>query len=151
MGGTEIVPVAPRRMRCTLPELPPSVNQIYGPSLSIYSATPRWEIKGEWKLWKSRAKKYVQACEWAKDAFLKLTLDFHSPDWYYKNGKLKRIDVQNLEKLAIDAVFEKIECDDSRIVEKISRKLTGPRAMVVITIEEIIEGDFCGSSAGSKI
>ena len=43
--------------------------------------------------------------------------------WIYKNGKLKRADVQNMDKLLIDALCDKWGIDDSRVqktsIEKI--------------------------------
>ena len=44
-------------------------------------------------------------------------------DFYCKNGNLKKQDIQNLDKLIIDAVFEKLGCDDSRVIEMLIYKI----------------------------
>jgi Holliday junction resolvase RusA-like endonuclease len=53
----------------------------------------------------------------------------------YKNGKLRRLDIQNLEKLVIDTMFAKWGTDDSRLVEVVSRKVYGTREQVLVRLE----------------
>ena len=43
-------------------------------------------------------------------------------NWLFKNGKLRKLDVQNLDKLVVDAVFEQGGVDDSHVVvEKVQK------------------------------
>ena len=118
----------------TLPSLPGSCNSIYEFN-HANSGLPVRRLKGEWALWKSRIKPYVPRCDWAQGKFLKIELDFQSPNWWHGNGKLKRKDIENLEKLAIDTIFEKIGCDDCYIVEKVSKKTVGLFDKVIVKLE----------------
>jgi Holliday junction resolvase RusA-like endonuclease len=66
---------------------------------------------------------------------LKLTLVYESPSWLTKAGKLRRVDVQNLEKLVIDTLFAKWDTDDSRLVEVVSKKAYGKHEQVQVVLE----------------
>jgi Holliday junction resolvase RusA-like endonuclease len=66
---------------------------------------------------------------------LKLTLVYESPTWLTKAGKLRRIDVQNLEKLVIDTCFAKWGTDDSRLVEVTSKKAWGRQEQIQVLLE----------------
>lgn len=84
-----------------IPGLPPSTNNLY------------MTIKG-------RRVKTAEARKWAKhvqahmpkglqlksSAILAVSMDFHSPSWFYKNGSPRRRDVDNMLKATMDAVFE---------------------------------------------
>lgn len=117
-----------------LPSLPGSQNAIYEYNHHS-SGLPVRRLKGVWAIWKSELKVYVPRCDWAKGKFLRIELDFQSPNWWYDNGKLRRKDIENLEKLAIDTIFEKIGCDDCYVIEKVSKKTVGPSDKVVVTLE----------------
>jgi Holliday junction resolvase RusA-like endonuclease len=69
---------------------------------------------------------------------LKLTLVYESPTWLTKAGKLRRVDVQNLEKLVIDTLFSKWDTDDSRLVEVVSRKAWGRQEQVQVVLERAL-------------
>ena len=66
---------------------------------------------------------------------LRITLEYESPDWYYANGNLRKLDVQNLEKLLLDTLFMKWGLDDSILAEKLSYKRYGPREQILVTVE----------------
>jgi len=56
-------------------------------------------------------------------------------NWYYKNGKLKKQDIQNMDKLYIDALCEHMGIDDSHVrvshIEKIqSAKKTYSKVVI---------------------
>jgi Holliday junction resolvase RusA-like endonuclease len=53
-----------------------------------------------------------------------------------KQGKVRRIDVQNMDKLTIDTLFAKWGWDDSRLVEITTYKRYGPREQVLVTLEQ---------------
>lgn len=48
------------------------------------------------------------------DSKLEVTV-FVNEDWYYKNGKFKRVDVANREKFMVDSIFEGLNLDDKQI------------------------------------
>lgn len=63
-------------------------------------------------------------------------------DWYYKNGKLKKQDVQNMDKLFIDAMCKKWGIDDSCIICSIITKIqstTHTKAIVTVYAVDMIE------------
>lgn len=124
-----------------LPDLPKSVNCIYEYNRP-FSGLPVRRLKGEFALWKSKLKVYVPGCKWVVNRFVKVTLDFQSPNWWHRNGTLKRKDIENLEKLTIDTIFEKWGADDSYIVEKVSRKTIGVSDRVLVRVEEFSKDGF---------
>lgn len=87
----------------TIPSLPPSVNAIY----NILFSQRRVEMKPEVRLWKSQAKEYIPRLTPLTDSHLfSLDVVFHY-DFFYKNGKVKKFDSQNLLKVLCDAIAEK--------------------------------------------
>lgn len=116
--------------------LPGSLNQIYEMP-AFGSGLPRRRLKAEWALWKSRAKPLVPLCNFPTDCFFKVEMWFESPSWWCKNGSLRRRDVDNLEKLVLDTVFEKLDRDDSRVICKVSHKVVGVDDQVTITLTEV--------------
>jgi Holliday junction resolvase RusA-like endonuclease len=66
---------------------------------------------------------------------LKLSLVYESPTWLTKEGKLRRVDVQNLDKLVIDTLFAKWDTDDSQLVEVISKKAYGKQERILVLLE----------------
>ena len=103
-GGGELI--------FSLPSLPPSMNSLY----QIIYSQRRIEMKPEVRLWKSRAKGFIPT--WRIEEGEELDLEFRMEgNWLYKNGKPKRMDVQNLLKVVIDALCEKWGVDDSRVRE----------------------------------
>lgn len=139
--ATETISLPSLSITFELPELPASVNCIYEYNRP-FSGLPVRRLKGEYALWKSRLKVYVPRCDWVEGKFLKVTLDFQSPNWWHRNGKLKRKDIENLEKLTIDTVFEKLGADDCYIIEKVSRKSVGAVDRVMVTIETFSKDGF---------
>lgn len=112
----------------TLPSLPPSSNAIYQ---VIYSQR-RIEMKPEVRLWKSRAKAFIPT--WPIPEGEELDLEFRMEgNWLYKNGKPKRMDVQNLLKVVIDALCEKWGVDDSRVRQIRAVRVQGEMERVVVS------------------
>ena len=86
-----------------VPFLPPSMNSMY----NILFSQRRVELKPETRLFKTRAKEYIPILTPLKDSYLfKLDAVF-TYNFFFKNGKLKKVDTQNLMKVLIDAVAEK--------------------------------------------
>jgi hypothetical protein len=55
-------------------------------------------------------------------------------EWYFSNGKPRKLDIQNLEKILIDSIAEKYDFEDSRIwmksCEKVSVKTEAVRVLL---------------------
>lgn len=119
------------RLVFILPTFPPSINR----AQMIDHQRRRVGTSDEVLLWRTRTTPFVKPCRWPANWLLKLTLEYQSPDWICKNGKLRRKDSHNLDKLSIDLMFTKWGWDDSRVVELVSLKRYGPREQVVVTLE----------------
>jgi hypothetical protein len=120
----------------TLPSFPPSTNRLHDTNYMIRTGAVR--LNDHAALWKTRTIPYVAPCRWPRDWMLKLTLVYESPTWLTKAGKLRRVDVQNLEKLVIDTLFSKWDTDDSRLVEVVSRKAWGRQEQVQVVLERAL-------------
>lgn len=121
------------RLEFILPTFPPSINR----AQMIDHQRRRVGTSDEVLLWRTRTTPFVKPCRWPLDWLLKLTLEYQSPSWICKNGKLRRKDSHNLDKLSIDLMFTKWGWDDSRVVELVSLKRYGPREQVVVTLERV--------------
>jgi hypothetical protein len=117
----------------TLPSFPPSTNRLHDTNYMIRTGVVR--LNDQAALWRTRTLPYVTPCRWPTNWLLKLTLVYESPSWLTKAGKLRRVDVQNLEKLVIDTLFAKWDTDDSRLVEVVSRKAYGKHEQVQVILE----------------
>jgi Endodeoxyribonuclease RusA len=62
---------------------------------------------------------------------VQVSLIFYSEKWFTKAGIPRRIDVANLEKLFVDAVFEQLGMDDSCIFSLNLHKRPGPELSVI--------------------
>src|SRR5688572_32765683 len=78
-----------------LPTFPVSFNKLY----DINHLTRSVKLTDQAALWKTRTIPFVKPCRWPEEWLLALTLIYESPSWLTKKGTLRRVDVQNLEKL----------------------------------------------------
>lgn len=89
--------------RFVIPFLPPSMNSMY----NVMFALRRIELKPEVRLWKTKVKEYIPILHSAEDSFLfKLDVVLYY-NFFFKNGKLRKVDSQNMLKVLIDAIAEK--------------------------------------------
>ena len=100
-------------LRFRIPSLPASMNAIY----QIMFHLKQVQMKPEVRAWKTQAKQFVP--KWTLPAkvetgFLYLKLVYHG-DWFYKNGKARRIDLPNLQKITVDVIAEKLGFDDCMV------------------------------------
>lgn len=95
----------------TLPSLPPSVNEIYGPTRSVHSATPRWEPKAIWKRWRGEMRRHVKVLRVTPGSSVRFDAWFFY-NRYCKNGSVRRADPANLLKWLIDTVADAQDWDD---------------------------------------
>lgn len=122
------------RLSFILPTFPPSINR----AQLINHRQRRVSTSDEVLLWRTRAIPFVKPCRWPVEWLLKLTLEYQSPNWICKNGNLRRKDSHNLDKIAIDLMFNKWGWDDSRVVELVSLKRYGPRELIQVTLERAL-------------
>lgn len=96
----------------TLPDLPPSTNELMTPTRpNVHSNSQRWEIKPEWKQWRSSMLRYVKILDIADSSLVRVDLWFFY-GFYYRDGSLKRMDTQNLLNFAINTIAQKQDWDD---------------------------------------
>jgi hypothetical protein len=114
-----------------LPSFPVSFNKLY--DIDHMSRSVR--LTDQAALWKTRTIPFVKPCRWPEEWLLAVTLIYESPSWLTKKGTLRRVDVQNLEKLVIDTMFAKWGTDDSRLVRVVREKAYGPREQIRVTLE----------------
>lgn len=116
-------------IKFVIPSLPPSVNSLY----NIIFSLKQVQLKPEIRLWKTQAKQYVPVWKTDKMGYLYFNADIFMPIMY-KNGKLKKHDLQNLEKCLIDTVCEKLGIADEFIFEKHTRKIDSEIEKVKVEI-----------------
>lgn len=123
----------PYGIRFKLTSVPPSVNSLYNVIFSL----KRVEMKPEVRLWKTRAKMLIPA--WKpknlnETGFLYFKMDLYT-QLYAKDGvKVLKFDVQNMLKVCIDAVCEKIGIDDKFITECNVRKIQSDSEYVEVEV-----------------
>jgi hypothetical protein len=121
------------RLQFTLPSFPISFNKLY----EIDHNRRLVRLTDQAALWKTRTIPFVKPCRWPDTWLLRLTLLYESPNWMTKQGKVRRVDHLNFDKLAVDTLFAKWGWDDSRVIERISLKRYGPREQVQVTLERV--------------
>ena len=94
----------------TIKGLPPSYNK----HCKINYNLRQVYLTDEARLFKQRVKMSMPSIKVDKDVLFNVRITYCA-NWYYKNGRLRRIDIQNMDKLLIDAMFEKIGIDDSHL------------------------------------
>lgn len=93
-----------------LPAPPPSMNSIY----NILYFKRRVEMKPEVRAYKNQAKMYVPMFSTEKSDKVGISMSV-AQDWFFKNGAIKKQDVQNMAKVLVDVVAEKMGFDDSQV------------------------------------
>jgi len=93
-----------------IPLLPVSMNKLY----AINYRTKQVYMTPEAREFKSKAKLFISSFETTKTDKLSLKLDINC-DWYFKNGNPKRSDIQNLIKVVVDMLSERLGFDDSQV------------------------------------
>ena len=91
----------------------------------------RVELKPEIRLWKSQVKQFVPAWKTSKTGYLYFNAEFHT-ETMFKNGKLRKLDLQNLEKALIDAICEKLGIGDEFIFAKETKKVQASKDRIEV-------------------
>lgn len=109
-----------------IPGLPPTVNNAF-----VNGRNGR-HLSQEATVWKQGVM-LATICTRQKaiHGLVEVSLTFYSEKWRTKAGKPRKIDVANLEKLFVDAVFKQLGMDDSNIWKLTLRKLDGPEESVI--------------------
>lgn len=97
-------------MTFRLEGLPPSFNNHFRINYNMRNIY----LTQEARMFKTKVKMTMPPFAYRDTDLFKIRIIFHS-NFFYKNNKPKRIDIQNLDKLLIDAIFDKIDADDSRL------------------------------------
>ena len=114
----------------SLPSLPVSFNCLY----MINHNQRRVTLSDEALLWRTRVSPSILPCRFSFGSY-KLTLIYQSPRWLTKDGELRRMDLQNLDKLCIDTLCSKWGFDDSKLTEVVRRKDWYQWDRIVVTLE----------------
>ena len=69
---------------------------------------------------------------------IRIEMWYHSPAWVCKNGKFKKRDIQNMDKMLIDAISEKLGVDDSHVWHTEGTKVLSTEEYTEISIGEMI-------------
>jgi Holliday junction resolvase RusA-like endonuclease len=109
------------RVKFVVPGLPESMNSLY----KFNTLTRTMYISREAREYKNDVKRFMPPCKFNTSRF-HITIDLRG-NWFYKNGKVKRADIQNLTKLLIDSIFEKLGLDDSSVWSMLVTKTQADR------------------------
>jgi Holliday junction resolvase RusA-like endonuclease len=114
-----------------VPFLPPSMNKIYGINFQKRSVY----MMPEARTFKSQAKMCIGNFPTSKNDKLSLSLSVHT-DWYFKNGNLRKADIQNLIKVVVDAVSERLGFDDAQVFSFSANKIQSTENYCTVTLEK---------------
>lgn len=109
-----------------VPGLPPSTNNAFA------NGARGRHLTHEAQAWKQGVK-LAALCKRLKpiQGMVQVSLVFYSEKWFTKAGTPRKIDVANLEKLFVDAVFSQLGMDDSCIFSLNLHKRIGPELSVI--------------------
>jgi len=85
---------------------------------------------------KNQVKMSIPPCNFTSNDKFSIEIEYHS-NFTYANGKNKKIDLQNLDKLLIDAIFDRIGLDDSAIWEMKAWKVQSNQDKTVVRLRTI--------------
>lgn len=85
---------------------------------------------------KNRVKMSIPLGNFKSTDKLSIEIDYYS-NFIYKNGKNRKIDLQNLDKLLIDAIFEQLGIDDSIIWLMKCKKIESNTEKTVVRLRTI--------------
>jgi Holliday junction resolvase RusA-like endonuclease len=114
-----------------IPCLPVSMNKLY----SINFVKRCVYMTSEARTFKNNTKLCIGNFSTTKSDKLTLSLDVHT-DWFFKNGNPKKSDIQNLIKVVVDAVSERLGFDDSQIWSFSANKIQSTDNYCTITLEK---------------
>ena len=123
------------KLNFTIPGIPPSYNQAF----KVNHFRRQIYLTQDVKSFKTRVKLSMPAVDFPNDSLFILHITYHT-NWYFKNGKPRKADLQNLDKILIDAIFEKLGVDDCRVWRLTQSKVhSDKKAFTVVCIESFTE------------
>lgn len=93
-------------------------------------------LKSEARAFKEKAKLFMPPRTLEPSSRLSLSITIGAC-WMFKNGNVRKLDIQNLEKILIDAIADKYSFDDSRVWQKYCKKVEAEKEEVKVLLEEI--------------
>lgn len=116
-------------IKFSLPVSPVSCNSLYNVMFNLR----RVELKPEIRMWKTQVKQFVPVWKTDKTGYLFFNVDVYT-ETLFKNGKVRKLDLQNMEKALIDAVCEKLGLSDEFIFEKHTRKIQANKDRIDVEV-----------------
>lgn len=114
--------------------LPTSVNRMY----SYNHHTKTMYLTEEARHFKMAIKLACPKIQFISDKpKIRIEIWYHSPTWICKNGKFRKRDIQNMDKILIDAISERLGVDDSHIWFHSGEKVISEKEFTEIWIREI--------------
>lgn len=133
MDGEGAVLSGPGVLTFRLPSPPPSMNALYG----IHYGKRQVFMKPEVRAYKTTMKLYVPKWDVAESDKVELEIEVVD-DWFFKNGKFKRADVQNTVKVLIDLISERQGWNDCNVWSmKVTKTHNDKQRFVMVTERKI--------------
>lgn len=119
----------------TIPFLPISSNSLYG--ISTRGGRVQVFLKSEARSFKEKAKLFMPPRTVSPDYFFQVDIKVRAP-WFTAKGGARKLDIQNLEKILLDAISEKYEFNDSRVWKKSCEKIDLDKEEVEVKLSYLI-------------
>lgn len=103
----------------------------------------------EARAYKTQMKVFVPVFKVSEKDFIRLDFTV-AQDWFYKNGKVKRQDAQNMGKVLVDLIAEKQGWQDERVWEFSIKKVQDTSNSYVSVNEYTITEDFPHETTNGK-
>ena len=120
-------------IKFSIPVAPVSCNSLY----NVLYSLKRIELKPEIRLWKTNVKNFVPQWKIDREDHMYFNADIYT-ETLFKNGKIRKIDLQNLEKALIDAIFEKLGIGDEFIFRKATRKIQSDKDKIEVEMGYLV-------------
>ena len=120
------------QIKFTIPSIPKSINSMY----QINYGQRHIYLSNDARIWKSQSKIYVPKFEIEDGSHIGISAVYHM-NCFFKNGKVRKVDGPNLDKLLLDTISEKIGLDDSLVFFWCGKKVHSDEDKVVVKMWEI--------------
>lgn len=124
----------PRSVTWKIPMLPVSMNKLYAVNFRTRSVY----MTNEARDFKSKMKLFITPYTVTSNDKIMINLHIHR-NWYYKNKNMIKSDIQNLVKVMIDAVAERLGFDDCQVWSMTCNKIQSTVECCYITMGVVNE------------
>lgn len=132
--------------RFTLPSIPSSVNALY----QINFSQRKVFMNPEARLWKTQMKMMVPRIKASEVThFFKIDRIYYY-SFFTKNGKVRKLDTSNLDKLLLDTIAEKCGFDDSLVKFGDTESYNDTNERVDVVISRVFEEGTEYRAVGGK-